>query len=365
MNKREEMHEIIGDLKKGELRAKTISIEELLKCSNTAIVDVRSPQEYQQDHIWGAVNIPVLDDEERALIGTIYKQKGQQEAVEEGIGRTEGKMVYFHRTFQQLAQSYEQVVLYCFRGGMRSQSIAEYMNRYGVPVMKLKGGYKAYRRYVLNFFEEGLKRFTFVVLHGHTGVGKTQLLKELAEMGYDTLDLEYYAKHSGSVFGDLFFKENQPAQKIFESAVFHHLYHSKAKYIFMESESPKIGKVFVPQPFCRKMERERHILVQCSEKKRIERLVRDYTSVKRPDDQMLYSSIRMLQRMIGAEAGTYLETMLDQGNYEEVADYLIRNYYDRFYRFSIEKYEYDKVVCADDIKKALADIEEFCKRKLK
>lgn len=352
------METVVEQLDRGCRKVPTMGIKELLAMDKVAIVDVRSPGEYGEDHIPGAINLPILDNEERALIGTIYKQVGRQEAVDKGLGLTENKLNYFRETFATLKRDHEQVVLYCFRGGMRSQSIAEYIYSLGIPVMRLEGGYKAYRRYVLDFFEKGMEALTFVVLHGHTGAGKTELLWELAKKGYDTLDLEYYAKHSGSVFGDIFFEENQPPQKIFESALFKHLYHTEATYIFMESESPKIGRLFLPQPICRKMERDRHILINCSMQERVKRLVRDYTKLERQKDEMLKSSVNVLRRTLGNQAVDMLEGYISAGNYEALIEYLLRNYYDRFYEFSIDKYDYDNVISADDIPKAVSAIED-------
>lgn len=359
MQRKEEMKKVLEQLSRGVRLVPTVEVEELLSMERAAIVDVRSPKEYAQDHIYGAINLPILDDDERALIGTIYKQEGKEYAVEQGLDITQGKMSDFLERFRQLKEGYEQIVIYCFRGGMRSQSISEYLYLQGIPVMKLHRGYKAYRRYVLNFFEQKLDRFTFVVLHGHTGVGKTELLQELSRKGYDALDLEFYAKHSGSVFGDLFFEQSQPPQKIFERELFRHLYYSRSKYILMESESPKIGRVFVPQPFAKKMENDRHILVQCSLKERVKRSVRDYTAMNDLQDEKLRQAIYFLKKTIGGQKVQELNAQIEQKHYVEVAEYLMAHYYDRMYEYSIDKYSYDKVVSADDIPAATSEIAAY------
>lgn len=359
MQRKEEMKKVLEQLSQGIRLVRTVEVEELLSMEKTAIVDVRSPKEYAEDHIYGAINLPILDDDERALIGTIYKREGKEQAVEQGIDCTQGKMADFLERFRRLKEEYDQVVIYCFRGGMRSQSIAEYIYLQGIEVMKLNGGYKAYRRYLLDFFENRLEQFTFVVLHGHTGAGKTELLQELSKQGYDALDLEFYAKHSGSVFGDLFFEQSQPPQKIFEREVFRHLYYSHSKYILMESESPKIGRVFVPQPFAKKMEKDRHILIRCSMKERVKRSVRDYTAVLNQEDEGLKKAVHYLRQTIGNEAVGRLKEAIDRKEYVLVAEYLMEHYYDKLYEYSIDKYRYDKVVSADDIAAATAEIAAY------
>ncbi len=210
------------------------------------IVDVRSPSEYAEDHLPGAINLPVLDDAERAQVGTLYKQVSPFEAkrvgaaiVARNIARhVEGPLAGRTRGWRPL--------VYCWRGGKRSGALAHVLREIGWDAKTLEGGYKAYRRHVVEALERLPRRFLFRVVHGVTGSGKSRLLAALAEAGAQILDLEGLAEHRGSVLGALPDRP-QPSQKMFESRLLAALGAlDPARAVFVEGESRRIGQVQLP-----------------------------------------------------------------------------------------------------------------------
>lgn len=336
-----------------------IDIYQALEMDDAVIVDVRSPGEYEEDHIPGAVSIPLFDDEERALIGTMYKQIGKETAVEKGISITTPKLDEFYKKFSELSLKYTNIIIYCYRGGMRSQSLTNFIVSCGIKACRITGGYKAYRKYVIDYLENIPEDFKFVVLHGHTGTGKTQILTELQKKGICCIDLEYLAKNSGSVYGEIFYQGHPPTQKTFESLIVDIMKNCSSKHIFMESESKKIGKVIIPKSFWNFMLEGDHILVESSLESRVKRIVDDYTKNELHDDEYLKRSTKKLQDTLGASKISMLIDKIDEKDYEYVARYLIENYYDALYGFSIKKYEYVLTVNSDLIDQSVEDIQKL------
>jgi tRNA 2-selenouridine synthase len=190
----------------------SISASELHHHSDRVVIDVRTPLEFQQGHIPGAVNIPLLSNEERVVIGTLYKQEGRQAAILKGFELVGSCWADFIRTGLELAPE-KKVVLYCWRGGMRSGSMAWAFTMYGFDVLLVKGGYKAFRNFALETFQIPLP---IQILSGKTGSAKTKILHELQNHGATIIDLEGLAKHQGSSFGSMG-KNEQPTQEQFEN----------------------------------------------------------------------------------------------------------------------------------------------------
>lgn len=209
------------------------------------IVDVRTPLEFAEDHIPGAVNAPVLNNEERVIVGTLYKQS-PFEATRLGAAMVARNIAHhLEATFADRPRNWRPLV-YCWRGGKRSGSMTTWFNLIGWQARQLDGGYKAYRQRVLEDLERWPARFRYVALTGHTGTGKTRLLHALAEAGAQVLDLEGLARHRGSLLGALP-GEPQPTQKAFDSALataFSAL--SPARPVFIEAESRRIGQITLP-----------------------------------------------------------------------------------------------------------------------
>ncbi len=344
-------------------KLKTIEIGKALSLDDTVFVDVRSPLEYEEDRIVGAINIPLLDDEERKIIGTLYKQEGKDIAIEEGLRFTSNKIDDFYIQFRNLSREYENIVIYCARGGMRSASMVNFFSPLGMNLIQLEGGYKSYRNHVLRFWENIHEKCELIVLHGLTGVGKTEALYSLQEKGISTLDLEGLAKNSGSVFGHVYFKENPPSQKYFESLLFNEIKNSKSKYLFIESESKRIGGVCLPNDIYDKMTKEGyHILLKSNMENRIKRLVHQYVRFNDKEDGIIIDSLEKLRKRLGNEKVNLLIKKIHLKEYDFIARELLVNYYDPLYKYSIDKYRYDLILNCDHFHGAIKELELFYKR---
>lgn len=327
----------------------TITIQQALELNkeDTIFVDVRSPKEYTEDHILGAVNMPLLDDEERAIIGTLYKQEGKAQAVDKGYEYVAPKLDQLRQELEKLTSAYKNVIIYCFRGGMRSGSVVEFAKSHKLNVQKLENGYKSYRNFVLEYLQNIQEQFKFVVLHGNTCVGKTDILTELQKQGLNTIDLEYLAKNSGSVFGDIYYNDEKVNQKYFESQLFSKLksYEKTSdKLIYMESESRKIGRCYLSKEFWQMMQEAHHILVTANIESRVQRSVHDYSLKSNNCDKALIDSVYKLKDSLGTQTVKSMEQKILEKDYAYTAKYLMENYYDRLYEHSEKKYQYELAI---------------------
>ncbi len=240
------------------------------------IIDVRSESEFAEDHIPGAINYPVLNDGERARVGTIYKQVSAFDAKKIGAALV-GRNIAHHidTAFMQRPRDWHPLV-YCWRGGNRSGALAEVLAQIGWRVGRLDGGYKAYRRAVIADLDELPQRFNWRVVCGLTGSGKSRLLRALLRRGAQVLDLEALASHRGSVLGNLP-GAPQPSQKMFESLVRAELLKfDRAQPVFAESESKKIGNVRVPEALIAAMWNGECVRLEATMELRVELLKQEY-----------------------------------------------------------------------------------------
>jgi tRNA 2-selenouridine synthase len=240
------------------------------------LIDVRSESEYAEDHIPGAINCPVLDDSERALVGTTYKQSSSFDAKKIGAALVSANIAtHLRERFQDRPRSWRPLV-YCWRGGSRSNALAQVFAQIGWRVGRLDGGYKAYRRAVITDLESLPQRYEWRVLCGLTGTGKSRLLRELDRAGAQVLDLEALAAHRGSVLGNMP-EEPQPGQKMFESLVWKALGSFDAsRPVFVEGESKKIGRLRVPDALIDAMWRSQCIVLDAPIPVRIALLKAEY-----------------------------------------------------------------------------------------
>lgn len=341
---------------------KTIKIKDALDLPNTIFIDVRTTAEFNEDHILDAFHLPLFNDDEHKDIGTIYKMQGKHEAIQKGFDYVKDRLKHMYMEVLSLANEYENIVIYCARGGMRSGSLVNMIETLGVNVYQLEGGYKAYRNFVLDYFKTVMDTKQFIVLHGLTGVGKTDMLMMLEEKGIDIIDLEGLAKNSGSTFGFIMFDEKPPTQKKFETDIFEKLYFSKSNYIFIESESKRVGHVNVPNEIYEGIVRDGyHILQECSVKSRVDRLCRDYIYTEKKNAEALVQCIDKFRKRLGNANVDRCIKLFNEGKYEQVVEYYLVEYYDALYGHSVEKYTYNKVVNCDDMQQSFLELVDFHK----
>lgn len=338
-----------------------INIEEALHRSDMFFIDVRSESEYENDTIPGAINIPILNDGEREHVGYVYKQVDIDEAKKLGLKYASVKLEKFYEKAKEANKNNKKVALFCYRGGMRSSSVASILNIMGIDLFLIKGGYKDYRKYVLQELVKYEGKYKFIVLHGYTGCGKTKILKALENMGKSILDLENLAQNAGSVFGNIAFEGESNTQKKFESLLLEKLENIKGFYIFIESESKRVGKAVLPDFLFNDMEKGYHVLIDTSLEKRIENIVEDYIdSQSSTKHSEIRDAIKRLKKNLGNDKVNMLIEELERKNYPRIAKELMINYYDPLYKYSIEKHDkYDKIIKNLDIQSTAIKLIEF------
>lgn len=299
------------------------------------VVDVRSPGEYVKAHIPGAQNIPLFTDEERALVGTAYWKEGTDRAKLVGLSIVSPRLPRMVETILEAAAGRE-VVLYCWRGGMRSRSVISIMEALGFPAWQLIGGYKAFRRQVVKYFHNTRLNIPVFVLNGLTGVGKTRMIQTLLGMGAPALDLEGIANHRGSAFGAVGLGEPR-SQKDFDALLFLALSDLKdATYLIVEGEGKRIGPVIVPDFLYEAMRQGPHILLETSLAIRVRRILQEYYG-QLDNTEALVQAVLSLQKKMGREACEALAAQIRQGDLEAAARTLCTDYYDLYYRDSKQK----------------------------
>ncbi|MCF8275417.1 MAG: tRNA 2-selenouridine(34) synthase MnmH [Flavobacteriales bacterium] len=302
----------------------------LLATETMAVVDVRSPQEFESGHLPGATSIPLFADDERAIVGTIYKQQGKKDAIEKGLEIVGPKMAELAKRAAQVAVN-GNLGVYCWRGGMRSNRMAWLFEQVGLNCTVLEGGYKAYRNAALGGYSE-LKNF--IVIDGPTGSGKTNILHALKDSGEQILDLEGLASHKGSAFGNIGMNP-QPTSQQFQNDLYHELRSlSLEKRIWIEREGMTIGRVYLPQPLWLTLRSSAAIAIEVPLEIRVQRLVADYGS---SSFSSLETGIKKLQQNLGGQNMKLALELLAAGKLDEVAELLL-SYYDKRYSFSKDKY---------------------------
>ncbi|PUA16523.1 tRNA 2-selenouridine(34) synthase MnmH [Glaciimonas sp. PCH181] len=301
-----------------------------------AIIDARSPSEFAEDHIPGAINCPVLDDAQRVCVGTMYKQ----------INAFEAKKVGAMMIARNIAQHIETLfidkpkdwkpLIYCWRGGSRSGAMSHILAKIGWPVIQLDGGYKEYRRHVSATIAEHAERLTYTVVCGPTGSGKSRLLQVLAAQGAQVLDLEKLAAHRGSVLGNLP-TALQPSQKAFESSIWELLRNfDPALPVFVESESKKVGNLRVPDALMDKIRSSPCLAITLSQPNRVKLLMDDYLHFV-SDPTLLNTQLSCLVALHGRETISRWQKMAVDGHMEELVEALLVKHYDPAYLQSIKR----------------------------
>ncbi len=299
------------------------------------IIDARSESEYALDRIPGAINAPVLDDEQRIRVGTLYKQVGSFEAKKLGGPLVAANIARHIDTLWADKPREWKPLVYCWRGGNRSGSLAHILAKIGWPVVQLDGGYKAYRAHVSAALEHP-PELDFRVVCGTTGSGKSRLLETLDGIGAQVLDLEKLAAHRGSVLGHLP-DEPQPTQKLFESQIWDQLRRfDPARPVFVESESKKVGNLRVPGAVMDRMRASPCISLSLSRENRVRLLMEDYEHFCRNPDA-LTGQLAHLVQLHGNEKIKAWRDMANHGAMAELVDQLLAEHYDPAYLRSIDR----------------------------
>lgn len=294
------------------------------------LIDVRSPGEFEHGHIMGAVNLPLFSNEERAEVGTIYKQKGPEPAMLRGLEIVGPKMADLVRKAEAFSKN-KKIAVHCWRGGQRSRSVAWLLATTGFDVKILRGGYKNFRGEAARFFAE--TDIKLIVLGGKTGSGKTKILKKLAEKGAQVIDLEAFAHHKGSAFGSLGEAE-QPTVEMFENRLFLALRTlDPGRPVWIENESHSIGKIFIPNDFWKKMKAAPIFVMEIPDSERVKNLCADYAD--QPIDG-LKKAFSNIEKKLGGQHFKAAVEALDRGEMSLAAEIALV-YYDKTYQFGLDK----------------------------
>lgn len=326
------------------------------------LVDVRSNGEFEEFSIPGAVNIPIFNNEERSIIGTVYVQESVEKAKKIGVKMVSEKLPELYDQFHKLKSEHKELVIFCERGGMRSSSLWSLFNSIGLKLTKLRGGYKGYRAALNDELPKIIEEVNFVMLHGHTGTGKTELLKALEQKGLDVLDLEAYANHRGSLLGDVGLGK-KVSQKQFDALVFEKLRRRKTNYVLVEAESGRIGNIVLPKFLHNKMKAGIHIMVEGSLDVRATRIAEEYIVNENSKNEIL-EALDKLSKYMGAQRSESIRQLVLDEKYVEAAKELMIVHYDPLYAKGQTRYEFSLSVNSDEQDKAYGEIEEFVNKLL-
>lgn len=326
------------------------NLYQLKKLGNT-IVDVRSPKEYEEATIPGAINIPLFTNEERAAVGTTYKQEGKEAAKDLGLEIFSKKLPTFIQHFKQLKTP---VTVFCWRGGMRSETAATVVNLMNIPVNRLKGGIKAYHNWNKEQFNT-IHIPPLYVLSGYTGNGKTNILLQLKEEGYPVIDLEGMANHRGSIFGHIGLKPNN--QRTFNLLLGEALLrYQDEPFILIEGESSRIGNITIPESFYHHKEIGSQLFIDLPLDERVKNILADYS----PDSYhaQFVESFQVIKRRIHTPVANATAQALEEKNYSLVIKNLLTHYYDLRYNHS--------TTCSEDLITSIKELSvEDAKQKVK
>ena len=322
-----------------------------------AVIDARTPAEYALDHIPGAVSAPVLDDAQRAEVGTLYKQVSPFDAKKLGAALiAQNVSRHIEHLFRGKDKNWRPLV-YCWRGGKRSGAMAHILREVGWDAKTLEGGYRAYRRWVVDELATRPSQLDFIVVHGPTGSGKSRFLGALAKAGAQVLDLEALAAHRGSVLGGLP-NEPQPSQKWFESQVLAALEKfERAKPVFVEAESKKIGQIQVPEALMERMRASRCVTLDTDTATRVTLLLEEYRHFLE-DRGALNAQLDCLVALHGRERINEWKALAAAGQWREFVERLLVQHYDPAYKRSSTK-NYPQLIEATSVRIASSDEAAF------
>jgi tRNA 2-selenouridine synthase len=327
-------------------------------------IDVRSPGEFADDHVPGAVNLPVLDDAERARVGTMYVQQSAFDARKLGAAIVARNIATICDRYAFDKPREWSPLVYCWRGGQRSRALVHVLTEIGFRAVQLDGGYRAYRRHVVAMLPFHAQHLCFRVVCGLTGSGKSRLLAALAAAGAQVLDLERLARHRGSLLGDLP-DDPQPPQKLFESDLYAALSaFDVTRPVFVESESQRIGRLQIPEPLLTEMRRSSCIRLETPLPLRVSMLEQDYSHLA-GDRDLLHTRLAPLASMHGKATIARWTAWAQAGATTELAADLLNKHYDPLYARAIQRnfprQRTATVITLDDVSNAAM---ERCAREL-
>jgi tRNA 2-selenouridine synthase len=315
---------------------KEIDIERFLDLSGSIpIIDVRSPGEFEHAHIPGAYNLPLFNNLEREIVGTTYKKIGREDAILKGLELVGVKLADFVRSAKKISLE-NKLLVHCWRGGMRSASMAWLLNTAGIETQTLIGGYKSYRRYIKTQFARKAK---ILVLGGMTGSGKTELLYHLQNSNQQVIDLEKLANHKGSAFGALGQAE-QCSTEQFENLLYEEWKNLDfEKIVWFEDESQAIGKIRIPEEIYIQMRKSHLINVIISKEIRIERLFKEYGNFNL---ELLKNALSKIKKRLGGLNAAKAIEAIENNDIKQAIDISLI-YYDKAYLYGLSNREIDKI----------------------
>lgn len=327
-----------------DLQVPSISAAEVME-GGFQVVDVRSPSEFADGRMPGAENRPLLDDAQRAAVGTAYKKEGSARARLVAMEHVSPGLSQYLGTLADLARSQPRggrLAIMCWRGGERSRNVVLLLALIGIHAVRVTGGYRAYRKEVVSGLQQWRPAVPVVTLYGHTGAGKSALLRGLAEIAPDlrglrpwSVDLEQLALHRGSLLGGL----NQPGerrQKDFDALLWEELRHQRGDYLVLEGEGGKIGRIFLPASVAEAIRTGLPVHVSASVRTRVERIMREYAPEgwDQVDTERFRRSLELISVRLPRQTLLSLETAFDDGRFTDVVQGLLVEYYDPLYQRS-------------------------------
>jgi len=330
-------------------------IRALQQKQQLAFIDVRSPSEYEQSTIPGSLNIPLFSDAERAEIGTIYKQTSVQAAKERGLEIVSAKLPAFIKEFAGIGP---RKVVFCWRGGMRSRTTATLLSLMGISTVRLIGGYREYRSWVVETLSTMDYAPQAYVIHGNTGIGKTAILNRLQEEGWPVLDLEAMAGHRGSIFGHIGLRSHN--QKTFDALLLEEMLRVReSPFVLFEAESKRIGKAVLPDVLIRKKETGIPIRIEMPVAARVEQIIRDYRPEEYKDQYI--QAFRQIKSRIHTPVAAEIEKLLQADRYAEAVELLLEHYYDPRYAYTADQYGENPGVQfnVQNVEEALAAVRDY------
>ena len=343
-----------------------ITYQQSLDLDSTLYLDVRTPAEYEEATIPGAVNVPIFTDEERKQVGTVYSQESPAQARMLGVELVSPKLPELLTEIKSLAQDYKNTVIFCSRGGLRSESVFSFCNLIGLSnIFKLQGGYKSYRHFIMDKLDNYSLDSQLLVIHGFTGTGKTDLLHKLDKQGLPIIDLEGLANHRGSAFGSIGLG-TATNQKYFDSLLWEKLKElANAPLIAVEAESKRIGMSVLPDFLLDAMDNGIHILLQRSLEARVEQIYQEYSKTYQQDKtafiERTLESIKAVKKYIiqkiGKDGYNKLIKHCQNGKLKEVIKILLTKYYDPMYSHSQQQHDdFSLVIKEDNLNQVAAEI---------